>query len=159
MTARVTAKFAVGTGHLEGDYAYLHGNGGNGDIDWDNPLNNQLYDLFPLRGGLYGFGHAPFGHHPFGHGFSSQVAGFGHLPFGHYPFGHGTALVEATDEVDDCGHYKYGFSCYDRAGNLHVGDPQVAELHIHIAPPDPLYGLKKISFAAGILTLGVTAPD
>lgn len=145
MNGLVTIEYIVPAGYREGDYAKLHGNGGVGSIDWNNPLSEEVFDLFPNGAGLFGFGLAPFGHHRFGHAHSMRAAGFGRLPFGHHPFGHGTATITATYEVEDCGDYKFGFACYDELGNAHEGSPEETELEIHLAPAAPT-GLKKNSY-------------
>lgn len=138
MPAKVTIQFVVPVGYQQGDYAQLHGNGGSGDIDWNNPLDDNNYELFPRGAGIFGFGHAPFGHFRFGKGHSMRAAGFGHLPFGHFPFGYGTAAIEAANEVDSCGvDYKYSLACYDSLGNLHVGSPEEETVTVHIAPLAP----------------------
>ncbi len=146
MSAQVTITFAVPPGHLPGDYAKLFGNSGAGDIDYNTPLNNNIYELFPQGAGIYGYGHAPFGHFRYGKGHAMRTAGYGHLPFGHFPFGIGTTIIEATDIVDACGTYKYAFVCYDAAGNEDAGTPEEAEIEIHLAPPAPLFGLEKNSY-------------
>ena len=143
--AVVTLKFVVPAGYAEGDYSLLAGNGGSGAIDWDNPLSQTQYPLFPNGAGLYGFGHAPFGQHRFGRGHSMRCAGFGHIHFGKGPFGHGAGIVDAVTEVDECGDYKFGLACYDSLGNLHEGSPEEIELEIHIAPDVPS-GLQKNSY-------------
>lgn len=145
MSALVTIEFVVPAGYREGDYARLHGNGGVGAIDWDSPLTEEVFGLFPNGAGLFGFSLAPFGHHRFGRSHSMRTAGFGRLPFGHSPFGHGTGVVTATHEVVDCGDYKFGLACYDELGNVHVGSPEEAALEIHLAPAAPT-GLKKNSY-------------
>jgi len=145
MTALITVQFVVPAGHVPGDYARLHGNGGSGDIDWDTPATNAVYDLFPSGAGIYGWGHAPWGHYRWGHGHSMRTLGWGHLPWGHYPWGHGSALIAATYEASACGEYKFGFACYDKAGNLHEGAPEEVAVHVHIAPDAPT-GLKKSSY-------------
>jgi hypothetical protein len=147
MSAVVTVKFVVGLGYVEGDYAMLHGNGGSGDIDWETPLSQQRYDLFPNRGGIFGFGHAPFGHFRFGHAHSMRTRGFGHLPFGHFPFGHGAVQISAEHKVTCCGGYKFGFACYDAAGNQHTGRPRQVTIDVHIAAEKPA-GLKIRNLAA-----------
>lgn len=154
MTASITVEFAVPVGYIQGDYAKLFGNSGSGAIDFNNPLDNSIYELFPQGSGLYGFGHAPFGHFRWGHGHSMRTAGFGHLPFGHFPFGHGTAVIRAKVKVTECGAYKFAFGCYDLSGNVHVGTPDEVEVHVHIAPEAPT-GLKKLSYdkATDILIL------
>jgi len=158
MSGLVTVEFVVPLGYQEGDYAQLHSNGGSGSIDWETPVSDQVYELFPDGAGIFGFGHAPFGHFRFGYGHSMRVPGFGHLPFGHFSFGHGSALIQATHEVDECGEYKFGLACYDALGNPHSGTPEEAELEVHIAPPAPT-GLKKNSYNkdTDVLILDVAA--
>ena len=124
MSAIITIQFTVPIGHEAGDYAFLHGNGGSGDIDWDSPLIAQKFDLFPDGSGIYGWGHAPWGHFRWGHCHSKRTAGWGHLPWGHFPWGHGTAVIIAQIQVESCGEYKFGFTCYDKCGNVHQGTPE-----------------------------------
>jgi len=143
--AMVTIQHVVPAGYTPDDYLLLHGNGGEGDIDWNDPVSPEKHSLFPDGAGIYGFGHAPFGHHRFGHGHSMRTAGFGHLPFGHHPFGHGTAIIIAKVEVDACGHHKFAFAAYDKAGNLHVGTPDEVITYIHLPPAAP-GRLKKNSY-------------
>ena len=156
MTARITVEFAVPVGYIEGDHARLFGNSGAGAVDFNTPLDQSIYELFPKGSGLFGFGHAPFGYFRFGHGHSMRTAGFGHLPFGHFPFGHGTAVIRAKVKVTECGAYKFAFGCCDKAGNLHVGTPDEVTAHVHIAPEPPTR-LKKYSYdkATDILILEV----
>ena len=158
MSAIITIEFIVPVGYEQGDYAILHGNGGDGDIDWDNPVDNNIYDLFPDGGGIFGWGHAPWGHFRWGHAHSKRTAGWGHLPWGHFPWGHGTGVIRAAQQVDYCGDYKYGFKCYDKLGNLHTGTPEEASVSVHIAPPAPT-GLKKNSYDkdTDVLVLDVAA--
>ena len=154
MSALITIQFVVPVGYQKGDYAHLHGNGGSGAIDWNAPLDNNIYQLFPNGSGIYGYGHAPFGHFRFGHAHSMRTAGFGHLPYGHFPYGHGTGIVTAHHKVSSCGAYEFGLACYDPAGNDHEGTPDEVTANVHIAPPAPT-GLKKVSYdkATDILIL------
>ena len=148
MKVLITVQFVVPVGHIPGDYARLHGNGGSGSIDWNNPATNEVFDLFPNGAGIYGWGHAPWGHFRWGHGHSMRTLGWGHLPWGHFPWGHGSAMIKATYEAAGCGEYKFGFACYDKAGNLHEGTPEQTTVHVHIAPDAPT-GLKKNSYDKG----------
>jgi len=141
LKALLTITAVIGADHLPGDYAYLHSNGGAGEIDWDTPADPERIELFPGGAGIFGFGHAPFGHHRFGHAHSIDTIGFGHLPFGHFPFGHGATRITAELEVTTCGSYTCGFKCYDAAGNPHSGTPDEVTTVIHIAPDSPA-GLK-----------------
>jgi len=145
MSALITIQWSVPVGYDAGDYAMLCGNNGEGDIDWDNPLTNQRFELFPAGAGIYGWGHAPWGHHRWGHPHSMRTAGWGHLSWGHFPWGLGTAIITANHTVTACGDYKFGFACYDKLGNPHEGEPEEASLEIHIAPPAPT-GLTKNSY-------------
>jgi hypothetical protein len=145
MSALITIQFAVPVGHLLGDYVMLHGNSGSGNIDWNTPLSNTKFELFPNGAGIYRFGHAPFGHFPFGHAYSMRTPSFGHLPFGHFPFGYGTALIKAVIKVESCGDYKFAFACYDKLGNLQTGTPEEVTVSVHLAPPAP-DGLTKYSY-------------
>jgi len=145
MIAIITIKFCVPVGHLPGDYAMLHGNGGSGAIDWNTPISNQIFDLFPKGAGIYGYGHAPWGHFRWGHAHSMGTAGYGHLPWGHFPWGHGTAVITAQYRATECGAYKFGFKCYDKLGNAHEGTPDEVTVDVHVAPPAP-GGLKKVSY-------------
>jgi len=147
MRVLVTIQFIVGIGYQKGDYARLHGNGGSGAVDWNTPVNNDVYDLFPDNAGFYGFGHAPFGHFRFGHAHSINTRVFGHLPFGHFPFGSGATLIKATAEIQSgCGEFEFAFACYDKLGNLHTGTPEEATVTIHMTPAAPVTGLKKNSY-------------
>jgi hypothetical protein len=145
MAAIITIRFCVPPGHEAGDYARLHGNGGSGAIDWDNPISNQIFDLFPKGAGIYGYGHAPWGHSRWGHAHSMGTAGWGHMPWGHFPWGHGTAVITAQYRATECGEYKFAFKCYDELGNAHEGTPDEVTVDVHIAPPAPT-GLKKVSY-------------
>ncbi len=145
MSALITIQFVVPVGYQEGDYARLHGNGGEGNIDWQNPLSEEKLALFPNGAGIFGFGRAPWGYFRWGHAHSMRAAGWGHLPWGRFPWGYGTAVVLAKHEVDSCGNYKFGLACYDKHGNVHQGTPEEVEVEVHLAPPAPT-GLKKNSY-------------
>ena len=145
MSALITILFTVPVGYIGGDYAKLHGNGGSGDIDWNNPVDNTIYELFPGGAGIFGFGRAPWGNFCWGHAHSMRTAGWGHLPWAHFPWSHGSAVIEAAHKVVACGDYKFGFACYDKFGNVHEGTPEETALEVHISPASPT-GLKKNSY-------------
>ena len=145
MAAKVKVDFVVAIGYESGDYAKLCGNGGSGAVDYNTPLSSDRYELFPNGSGIYGFGRAPFAVNRFGFGHSMRTAGFGDLPFGRNPFGYGSVWIIAATIVTACGDYKYGFACYDEAGNLHAGTPEEITVTVHIAPAAPS-GLTKTSY-------------
>ena len=145
MNTLITLEHTVPVGYCQGDYAYLHGNAGEGDIDWDTPVSSERFNLFPRGAGVYGFGFAPWGHFRWGRAHSQRAAGWGHLSWGDFPWGHGTGIIRAAYEVSDCGAYKFGFTCYDELGNLHTGTPEEVDVHVHVAPLAPT-GLTKESY-------------
>jgi len=137
MSAVIAIQFIVPLGYEPGDYMQLHSNNGVGSIDWDSPLNNQIFELFPGGAGCYGFGYAPFGQFRFGEPHPMGTAGFGEMPFGLFPFGYGSAVIEAGHQVAACGAWNFGFKAYDSLGNAHTGTPEEVTVHVHIAPPEP----------------------
>ncbi len=137
MSAEITILFICPAGYSPGDYARLHGNGGSGSIDWNSPLDNRDYELFPNGEGIYGWGLAPWGRFRWGRAHAMGMSGFGRLPWGRFPWGHGSGVIEARHTVDLCGDYKFALTCYSRAGNIHEGAPQEIDISIHIAPPTP----------------------
>ena len=145
MKALITVKFTVPSGYQPGDYVQLYGNGGSGDIDWNTPVDNNKYNLFPDGAGIYGWGHMPWGHFFWGHAYCTGTPGWGHMPWGHFPWGYGAVTIQAQAEVSECGDYKFGFKCFDKLGNLHTGTPEEVAVYIHIAPDAPT-GLKKYSY-------------
>jgi len=148
VSAVITIESVVPVGYEDGDYARLHGNGGSGNIDWNNPLTEDIFELFPKGAGVYGFGCAPWGSFRWGNVHSLRSNGWGYLSWGHFPWGHGTAVIQATNQVESCGEYKFGFACYDKLGNLHNGSPGEVTAHVHIPPPAPI-GLIKNSYNKG----------
>lgn len=158
MPALVTVTFVVSMGYQLGDYAMFHGSEADGEIDWNNPLSERRFDLFPNGAGIFGWGHAPWGNFRWGHAHSMRAAGWGELPWGRFPWGYGTAVITAKHTVVDCGVYKFGFACYDELGNLHSGSPEELEIEVHTAPPAPA-GLKKTSYnkTTDVLVLNVVS--
>ena len=154
MSALITVTFVVPVGHDPGDYARLHGNGGAGDIDWDTPVSDEVFDLFPRGAGIYGFGRAPWGLFRWGEPHSMRAPGFGYLPWGLFPWGLSSALITAKARVESCGAYKFGFACCDKFGNPHEGAPEEVSVTVHVAPAAPA-GLKKYSYnkTTGVLVL------
>ncbi len=155
---KITLQFVVPAGFRKGDCARQFSDAGGGTIDYNTPVDNRLYQLFPAGAGIYGFGLAPFGRFRFGHGHAMRAIGFGHLPFGHFPFGLGSAQITATHKVAECGTYKYAFKVYAAAGNPQSGDPDEISVTVHTAPAKPA-GLKKQSYnkTTDVLTLEVAS--
>jgi hypothetical protein len=142
--AKITLQFVVPVGHCPGDYAVLYGNGGEGNIDWNTPLSENL-DLFPGGGGILGLGQTPLGQTPLGQPWADNCPGLGQLPCGLDPCGLGSSLISASHYVEACGNYKFAFTCYDSLGNIQEGTPEEAQIEIHLAPAAPSR-LKKHSY-------------
>jgi hypothetical protein len=158
MAVKITMQFVVPAGYRRGDYAKLFWDSGTGTIDYDAPVDNRLYELFPDGAGIYGFGHALWGHFRWGHAQSRRAPGFGHLSWGRFPWGHGSGVVVASHVVSACGTYKYALKIYDSTGNAQSGSPAEASIAVHTAPPKPA-GLKKETYnkTTDVLTLEVAA--
>lgn len=145
MSAMITIQYVVDLGYRLGDYAQLHSNNADRDIDWNDPVDDTIYELFPNAAGIYGWGSAEWGNFRWGRAHSERTPGWGQMPWGLSPWGYGTSVITAVHEVSVCGKYKFGFACYDQFGNLHEGTPEEAEIEIHFAPDAPT-GLKKDSY-------------
>ena len=156
MSAEVTIRLTVPAGYSNGDYARLCGNGGSGNIDYDNPLTREKIELFPNGAGIYGWYHTPWHKFPWYHGQSVNCPGWYNQSWYHFPWYHGTAEIEVKYTVESCGEYKFALKAFDSLGNPHVGTPEEESLPIHIAPAAP-GGLKKNSYdkATDILILDV----
>lgn len=158
MSARITILWSVPPGYQPGDYARLYGNNGSGDIDYDSPLTNNKFDLFPQRGGLLGWYHMPWYHFPWYYGQASRCSGWYHLPWYHFPWYYGAALLKHEMLVDFCGDYKFAFKVFDKCGNENTGTPEEVEISVHIAPPAPT-GLKKGTYLEQVIVEGSSTPD
>jgi hypothetical protein len=145
LSAKINLNFVVNIGYIIGDYAQLCGNGGEGEIDWVEPLTVEKFDLFPAGQGIFGLFKSPCFTTKCYSLYSTGPEGCYSLPCYKGPVYLGSALIESSVIVDNCGDYKFGFAVYDEAGNDHEGSPDEAILYIHIAPPAPT-GLKKYSY-------------
>ena len=158
MSAEITITLAVPAGYSKGDYARLCGNGGSGEIDYDNPLTEEIVELFPNGAGIYGWYHTPWYQFSWNHGHAVNCPGWYHQSWNKFPWYYGTAQIEVEYTVEACGEYKFALKAFDSLGNPHTGDPEEESLSIHIAPAAPV-GLKKISYdkATDILILDTAA--
>ena len=143
----VSISFAVGS-YAPGDYVRLHGNSGSGSVDWTNPVDNKKTELFQNDSGYFGWGHIRWGHFRWGHGDARNVAGWGHLPWGNFAWGRGAAIVLVHQQIIDPGYWRFGFSAYDSAGNVHSGTPGETEEYVSLTPQQPSV-LKKNNYHNG----------
>jgi hypothetical protein len=145
MSAKITVIFPVRPGYSQGDYAMLYTNGGIGNVDYSEPIDDTAYELFPDGAGIFGYGFGAYGHFPYGRGDVRKTDGYGHLPYGYTPYGFAGVFIPAETIVESCGEYRFGFKVYDSVGNLQIGNQHDAVISVHIAPPQPT-GLKKNNY-------------
>ncbi|MBW1784119.1 MAG: hypothetical protein JRL30_25690 [Deltaproteobacteria bacterium] len=101
------------SGYAEGDYCYLHSNGGSGDIDWDTAHDSRK---FPLVSSEY------------------DVDGWGDMPWGDGAWGDGYTELSVIVEIKTPGLWKFGLKAYDQYDNAHTGDPGEAEIYVDNVP-------------------------
>ena len=93
---------------------------GTGEIDYDNPLNEQPIKVWPSRKDKAGFGMGRFGFSDFGYDGSAAV-GFGKGIFGAGQFGFDADTFEWVSELLQMGIYKFAVKIVDEAGNESTG--------------------------------------
>jgi len=93
---------------------------GTGEIDYDNPLNEQPIRLWPSRQDKAGFGMSRFGASDFGYD-SSAAVGFGNGTYGRGQFGLDADTFEWVSEPLGIGIYKFSVKVTDGNGNESIG--------------------------------------
>ena len=99
-----------------GSVIQIYSNGGNGEVDYDNPINDTPIHVWAVQQDKAGFGLATFGESDFGYD-SAAAIGFGEGIFGHGEFGVDADFIEWTSEELSGGIYKFGVKIIDEAGN------------------------------------------
>jgi len=132
-------------GYQKGDYARLYGNGGSGEIDYDNPLTNEFFDLFLNGVGIYGCYETPCYDTPCYEPWASGGGGCYTQPCYVSPCYYTTTIISVSVDVAFCGDYKFALKVFDKLGNENAGTPEEVEVNVHTAPPPPT-GLKKNSY-------------
>ncbi len=89
---------------------------GTGEIDYDNPLNDQPIRIWPAWQDKAGFGMSSFGGSDFGYD-SSAAVGFGKGSFAQGRFGLDADTFDWISPQLDAGVYKFAVIVTDKAGN------------------------------------------
>jgi hypothetical protein len=99
-----------------GTTAQIYFDGGSGEIDYDNPLNDSPIRVWPARQDKAGFGMSSFGTSDFGYD-SAAAVGFGKGSFGNGQFGLDADTFEWISAPMQAGVYKFALKIADEAGN------------------------------------------
>ena len=127
------------------DYYY---DSGNGNIDYDNPLNVLPIPIWPGHQDNTGFGLSSFGKSDFGFDSSASV-GFGKGNFGFGQFGFDACLMNWQSSQLAAGKYKFGIKVTDSFGNIDNASTETAQLTI-IPPAKPAAKLSISTFDKSI---------
>jgi len=99
-----------------GATAQIYFDGGSGEINYDNPLNDSPIRIWPSRQDKAGFGMSRFGASDFGRDCAAAV-GFGKGSFGNGQFGLDANTLEWVSASLQAGVYKFTLKVTDEAGN------------------------------------------
>lgn len=94
----------------------IYCNGGSGEVDYDNPVNDSPIRVWSTWQDKGGFGMSRFGVGDFGFDAAAAV-GFGRGCFGNVQFGFDVDSIEWITEPMSAGVYKFGVKVVDEAGN------------------------------------------
>lgn len=94
----------------------IYFDGGSGEIDYDNPLNDLPIRIWPAWQDKSGFGMSSFGKSDFGYD-SSAAVGFGRGSFGQCQFGFDADTFEWKGPQLQAGVYKFAVIITNQAGN------------------------------------------
>ncbi|HNY77621.1 MAG: hypothetical protein RBS72_04515 [Sedimentisphaerales bacterium] len=133
----------------------IYGDGGTGQIDYDEPLNGTPIPIWPCPQDKAGFGMSHFGDGDFGWDAAAAV-GFGKGCFGYGQFGLDADAIEWISPLLASGTYRFGVQVVDEAGNASAA-VQTGPLAV-VTPARPAARLDVASFDAetGRLTLCVS---
>jgi hypothetical protein len=128
---------------------------GSGDIDYDNPVNNEPIQVWPNPYDKTGFGKSCFGEGDFGFD-SAAAVGFGRGDFGFGQFGIDADSFEWISEPLDKGIYKFAARVVDKNGSQ--SDAVETEPITVIPSANPATALAVLSFdkQSNKLVLGVS---
>jgi len=99
-----------------GATAQIYFDGGSGEINYDNPLNDSPIRVWPVWQDKAGFGMSRFGASDFGYG-SAAAVGFGKGSFGNGQFGLDADTFEWVSAPMQAGVYKLAIKITDEVGN------------------------------------------
>ena len=113
---RVGISFLRGQNLPIGSTVQVYSNGGSGEVDYDNPLNDLPIRVWPVWQDKAGFGMSRFGVSDFGYDAAAAV-GFGKGGFGQGQFGLDAGSFEWTSPLLKAGVYKFGVKVTDEVDN------------------------------------------
>jgi len=119
-SGRVRITFLRGQDLPIGSVGQVYFDNGTGEIDYDNPLNDLPFRIWPVWQDKAGFGMSKFGFSDFGYD-SAAAVGFGRGCFGHGQFGLDADALEWLSEPIEAGVYKFAIILIDKAGNKSSG--------------------------------------
>jgi hypothetical protein len=94
----------------------VYSDNGTGEIDYNNPFDSSVINIWPCWQDKAGFGMSSFGLSDFGRDWAAG-AGFGKGRFGQGQFGPDTDTIEWTSPQLQAGVYKFAAKVKDKAGN------------------------------------------
>jgi len=115
-SGRVKIGFLRGQDLPVGSKVQIYFDNGTGQIDYDNPINEQPVSIWPCRQDKMGFGLSCFGKSDFGYDGAAAV-GFGKGCFGRSEFGFDADEFFWVSRQLNTGVYKFAVKVVDTAGN------------------------------------------
>ncbi len=135
----------------------IYSDGGTGEVNYEQPMDEQPVNVWAAWQDKAGFGMVRFGHGDFG--FDSAAArGFGKGYFGRGQFGLDADAIEWTSAPLEVGTYRFGVKFFDEYGN----GSEASELEVTINPAArPVERLEVVSFdrSANRLVLAMCADN
>ncbi|HUS91157.1 MAG TPA: hypothetical protein VM695_04870 [Phycisphaerae bacterium] len=131
-TAQVLLRWPQTADVPAGGYYEVFGDGGDGSVDYDSPINPTPIDAWPDRACMDGYGYGGGG-------------------YGRGRYGAAEAqLTHVTESVAD-GRQQFAVVPYDAADNPAAGNLEAAVMVRGV--PDPPTRLSAAAYAAGVLSL------
>jgi len=117
-----------------GSEARLFGNGGSGEINFEEILDRQVVWLEPTE--KWGWGLDAFGQGDFGYSGTGAV-GWGRGSFGNGEFGFDAELLSFESDELAAGRYRFAVRLADESGNMDEGEILEVEMNIDPLPVGP----------------------
>jgi hypothetical protein len=117
-----------------GATAQIYFDGGSGEIDYGNPLNNSPLRIWSAWQDKAGFGMSRFGEGDFGRDCAAAI-GFGKGSFGDGQFGLDADTFEWVSFPLQAGIYKFALKITDEAGNESISSETIQVIVIPAAKP------------------------
>jgi hypothetical protein len=124
--------------------AKIYSNHGNGEVDYDTPVNDVPKRIWPAWQDKGGFGLSRFGRSDFGFDASAAI-GFGKGTFGLGEFGFDADVIDWTSEQLQAGLYKFGVKIVDSQGNQDEGQSETEPITV-IPGSKPVEEMRLASF-------------